>query len=46
MSNTQVQIGTDVERKVIHTNPNLFKVGMMFHRVGDVIKYSFGDPTR
>lgn len=44
MSNTGQQFGTDVERKNITTNPNLFRSGMMFAKVGNETKYSYGDP--
>jgi hypothetical protein len=46
MSNTGRQFGTDVERKVVTENPNLFRSGMMFAKVGDKVKYSYGDPRK
>lgn len=46
MSNTVLQHGTDVERKVVTSNPNLFRVGMMFKINGDTILYSYGVPDQ
>lgn len=46
MSNSGQQFGTDVERKIIHTNANLFRAGMMFVRTPNEIKYSYGDPRK
>jgi len=47
MSNHVIQFGTDVERKNVTTNPNLFRSGMMFMKVNeDTIKYSYGDPLQ
>ncbi len=46
MSNTVIQFGTDVERKIVTTNPNLFRSGMMFIKVNNEIRYSYGDPLQ
>ena len=46
MSNSGLQFGTDVERKVVTSNPNLFRIGMMFQNVNGTILYSYGNPRQ
>jgi len=45
--NYGMQYGTNVEAKIVHTNSELFRAGMMFCcKDKDSIKYSFGDPNQ
>ena len=44
--NSGKQFGTDVERKIVHTNSNFFRAGMNWCCDGTQIKYSYGDPNQ